>query len=117
MARTTQMRLIELMALKQDITRVIEFLGKRGVFQFENQNTAAAPGEEVKSNKDADIFASLQQIRAYLNIKDRENDALECSLPQGKDYADAQSLSDSIDDLKKRDAALADSAKRVKDAY
>ena len=34
MARTSEMRLIELMVLKEDIAAVLEFIGKRGTFQF-----------------------------------------------------------------------------------
>ena len=36
MAKTAAMKLIELMILKQDIDKVLEFLGKRGNFQFQN---------------------------------------------------------------------------------
>ena len=32
MARTTQMRLVELMVLKEDISRVLEFIGKKKNF-------------------------------------------------------------------------------------
>ena len=37
MAKTTAMKLIELMILKEDIDRVLEFLGKRGNFQFQTE--------------------------------------------------------------------------------
>ena len=36
MAKTTKMKLIELMILKEDINSVLEFLGKRGNFQFQS---------------------------------------------------------------------------------
>ena len=35
MARTAEMRLIELMILKQDISAVIEYIGKKETFQFQ----------------------------------------------------------------------------------
>lgn len=39
MARTQEMRLIELMTLKQDVSNVVEYLGKKGVFQFQSKKT------------------------------------------------------------------------------
>ena len=36
MGKTATMKLIELMILKEDIDSVLEFLGKRGNFQFQN---------------------------------------------------------------------------------
>ena len=45
MARTAEMRLIELMVLKQDIAPVIEYIGKKESFQFQDKL-----GEESKTN-------------------------------------------------------------------
>ena len=39
MARTTEMRLIELMALSQDVDNVVEYLGKSGNFQFQSKRS------------------------------------------------------------------------------
>jgi len=112
------MRLVELMALRQDIDRVVEFLGKRGTFQFENHEPVASssPEDEPVQNGDADIYQKLQQIRVYLNMKDRD-DIKDCTLPTPQDYADEQKLIASVEDLKKRDTELSESARRVKDAY
>ena len=116
MARTTQMRLVELMALKQDITRVIEFLGKKGVFQFEDTGVSSSD-DSKKPNKDKEVFASLQQARVYLNIKDRDSDILDCPLPVREDYTNAQIILDAVESLKKRDVEMTESLKRVKEAY
>ncbi len=117
MGRTTQMRLVELMVLKQDIDRVIEFLGRKGSFQFEahEQLSASAP-EDGDRNGNADIFQQLQQIRVYLNIKDRE-DIEGCSLPSESDYQNEQKFAVSVEELKKKDTARSEAAKRVGDAY
>ena len=37
MAKTAKMRLVELMVLKEDIDEVVEFLGKKGNFQFQQK--------------------------------------------------------------------------------
>ncbi len=36
MARTTPMRLVELIVLKQDISKVLSYLGRKGCFQFQS---------------------------------------------------------------------------------
>lgn len=59
MARTTPMRLVELMILKQDISAVIEFLGKNGNFQFQSHGSQS--DEQSKSNPELDILTKLQQ--------------------------------------------------------
>ncbi|QTQ16709.1 V-type ATP synthase subunit I [Treponema parvum] len=118
MARTTQMRLVELMVLKQDITRIIEFLGKRAVFQFENQISSYenSPDENTKNDKEHEIFSSLQQCRAYLNIQDR-SDVQDCSLPDRDDYDKAQNFLSAVDELKSREKEVTENARHVKEAY
>ena len=37
MARTTEMKLLELMVLKDDISSVIEYIGKNENFQFQSK--------------------------------------------------------------------------------
>ena len=69
MARTTPMRLVELMVLKQDVSSVIEFLGKKGNFQFQTKHSSSASDSESssKANPDGDIFLKLQQAKTFLN--------------------------------------------------
>ncbi|MCR4626060.1 MAG: ATPase [Treponema sp.] len=116
MARTTQMRLIELMTLKQDITEVIAFLGKKGVFQFEDTITASGEAGQ-KPNKEKEIYQELQQARVYLNIADRTEVNLDCSLPEYDDFAKAKSILDSVEALKKRESEMSESLKRIKETY
>ncbi|MCR5290423.1 MAG: ATPase [Treponema sp.] len=117
MARTTQMRLIELMILKQDINNVIEFLGRRGDFQFQNQGGAASAAEKTEvKNKAADVFQQLQQVRAFLNVKDRD-DLKDTQKPVRQDYDDAEKLISAVEDLKRRNIEKSESAKKVSEAY
>ena len=37
MAKTTKMKLLELMVLKEDVSAVIEYIGKRESFQFQSK--------------------------------------------------------------------------------
>ena len=117
MARTTQMRLIELMVLKQDIDRVIEFLGRRGTFQFQNDMLASAGTDKSDAvSMDAEVFQHLQQLRAYLNIED-EVSISDAVLPVSDDYATADSLVASVNELKNNEVAQTEALKRVDEAY
>jgi V/A-type H+-transporting ATPase subunit I len=91
MAKTTPMRLLELMVLKDDIDSVLTYLGKLGDFQFQQDfNDSAA--EEKKQNADADIFARLQSARSFLNIKDLDHFTEAVSLPTEEDRSGCKDL-------------------------
>ena len=59
MARTAQMRLMELMVLKQDSAPVIEYIGKKESFQFQSKagevTGSAGTGLGKSSGKDFDV--------------------------------------------------------------
>ena len=118
MARTTEMRLIELMTLRQDISKVIEYLGKKGNFQFQTklQGGDAASSESFK-NADKEFFDNLQRARIFLAVPDRTDDGRSCSAPSDADRDDAAKLLAAVDDLKHRVTASIEEAKRVDDAY
>ena len=61
MARTTEMRLIELMTLSQDISSVIEYLGKNGNFQIKCKNST----ETKNTSSEADIDSELSEERVF----------------------------------------------------
>lgn len=56
MARTTEMKLFELLVLKNDISRVIEYIGKKGTFQFRTG---------FKENKSSEISENLVDINSH----------------------------------------------------
>ncbi|ERF60974.1 V-type ATPase 116kDa subunit domain protein [Treponema socranskii subsp. socranskii VPI DR56BR1116 = ATCC 35536] len=118
MARTTEMRLIELMTLRQDISKVIEYLGKKGNFQFQTklQGGDASPSDAFK-NADKEFFDNLQRARIFLAVPDRTDDGRSCSAPSDADRDDAAKLLAAVDDLKHRVTASIEEAKRVDDAY
>ncbi|MCQ2589541.1 MAG: ATPase [Treponema sp.] len=69
MARTQQMRLIELMILKQDITKVLEYLGKKGSFQFQDsleENDVSSDDADLAANMQ--YYSSLQKCCNFFNI-------------------------------------------------
>ena len=114
MAKTTAMKLIELMILKEDINGVLEFLGKRGNFQFQRE-----PSESGNSmpNAAGELFEKLQSVRAYLGIEDITEFPEDAAYPSDEDFAKASELLESVDELREKELKLAEETKRVSDAY
>lgn len=114
MAKTTAMRLLELMVLKEDISRVIEYLGKNGNFEFQS-GTSDAPN--AIQNKSQELFEKLQSFRAYLNIEDPEDYDISSHLPEQADMESAARIGTSVEDLRSREMSVIESKKRVDEAY
>lgn len=118
MARTTEMRLIELMALKQDISTVIEYLGRKGNFQFQAKlQSSDSKNSKTAQNIDREFFDNLQQARIFLNVGDRTDNALDCRIPSDEDRTEAGKLLAAVDELKNRVTGVTNEAKRVEEAY
>ena len=118
MAKTTAMKLIELMILKEDIDRVLEFLGKRGNFQFQTElgdNPSASGTNAVNASKE--IFDKLQLVRSYLGIDDSADYEEGCTLPVDDDFEKAGQILQAVDELKEREIKLGEEKQRVTEAY
>ena len=85
MARTAQMRLIEHLVLKQDISNVIAFLGKTGNFQFQSLIYNTDNSSSGNSNDEHELFSKLDQARVFLGTADFTDDILNVFLPTEKD--------------------------------
>lgn len=114
MARTAIMRLLELMVLKEDISKVIEYIGKAKCFQFDTDLEAV---NSSVSNSQKDIFDKLQLARNFLNIDDVEDYGNDFSLPTEQDETRAQIIIDSVEDIKKRETEASEEKKKLEDAY
>ena len=68
------------MTLRQDISKVIEYLDKKGNFQFQTklQRGDASPSDAFK-NADKEFFDNLQRARIFLAVPDRTDDGQSCS--------------------------------------
>lgn len=118
MARTTEMRLIELMVLKQDVLNVIEYLGKTGKFQFQsNKKSSSIESEEKSENIDAEFFDNLQKVRNFLGIDDRETGVLSCERATDEGRNAASKLISLVSDIEKRVSDKIDDIKRISDSY
>ncbi len=119
MARTVEMRLIELMVLRQDIAAVIDYLGKKGNFQFQSKKNSVIPEskEEKPVNADEHMYEILQKTRLFLNIPDRNEEILECPMANDKDRTDAAKIIAAADDLEARFALKQEAYSRVSESY
>ena len=114
MFRTTQMRLMELMILHQDIDRVLEYLGKNANFQIQNDTDYSGTQE---NNTNREILEKLQACRNYLGIPDVDDFCGVTSLPSETDFDKANSLCSSVENMRARESEVTDRHKRVSNAY
>ena len=122
MARTAQMRLMELMVLKQDISPVIEYIGKKESFQFQN-NSASQEKVKSKSEKDFDVdsnfYTGLRNASINLGIplSDAEFASMEIKAPVAKDREDAGRVLKAYNDLEAELEAAGTEVTKTEDAY
>ncbi len=116
MARTTPMRLMELMVLKQDISKVLSYLGRKACFQFQTAfDDTQANAETV--NKELEMYRQLDQVRVFLSLPEFSDNIAKYDLLESADYDEVQKILDEIKDFQVQDAAEHDVNKRVKEAY
>ena len=124
MARTAEMRLIELMVLKQDISTVIEYIGKKESFQF--QDSERDKPKEKKSDGELDVdsnfYSSLKNASVNLGIplEDSDFDTKDCTSPKAQDREAAarilKAYNDIQQELEAKNAELVKSTDACKEA-
>ncbi|MCQ2241271.1 V-type ATP synthase subunit I [Treponema sp.] len=115
MARTTAMRLIELMIFRQDINKVLKYLGEMGDFQF--QQDFSISSDSKASNPDQEIFDSLQQARTSLGLDDLECLKGNISLPVDEDKEIAQKITAAVAKLHEQELTATEEEKRASAEY
>lgn len=114
MGKTASMKLIELMILKEDIDLVLEFLGKRGNFQFQN-----LPKENIHNtqNPSGEIFQKVLEIKNYLGIGEIDSYSPDSKNPTTEDFDLASKMLMEVEDLKNNEIKALEEEKKVKEAY
>lgn len=124
MAKPAQMRLMELMVLKQDIAPVLEYIGKKESFQFQSKLgedadsvTSKAGGKDF--DVDSNFYTSLRNASVNLDIplSDEEFAAMEIAAPSAKDREDAGRILKAYNDLESELEAAATEVTKTSDAY
>lgn len=126
MARTAEMTLLELMVLKDDISSVIEYIGKNENFQFQSklkESSAGAAGSAADDssadalNIDSQFYDGLLKAYKELGFEDAAYDIKNCSAPRDEDRKKAADVIAAYTQLKTRLSEATDEAAKVNDAY
>ena len=79
MARTAEMKFLELIVLKDDISPVVEYIGKKRNFQFVTKRNAGASASKSKGDSDlknfsadAELFSELKSACLELQLDTSE---------------------------------------------
>ena len=104
MAKTAPMRLLELMVLKQDISSVIEFIGKKESFQFyTKKKIEKKDDDEPKFNLDVDrhLYNEIKNIAIDLNVASDNLDIASAKSPSEDDRSKLTQSLAAYNDLEK----------------
>ena len=126
MARTAEMKLLELMVLKEDISPVIEYIGKRENFQFVTKNHAGKPSTKINKatsnnalnsfSQDAETFDQLRSACIELQLDASEVNIRECSSPSDMERNEAARLIEAYQSLKQRNETASENFVKITDA-
>ncbi|MBP5463623.1 MAG: ATPase, partial [Treponema sp.] len=121
MAKTTAMRLVELMVYREDVKNVLKCLSSIGEFQFQDDVTSSSAtsddGTQLKLNPDFDVFNRLQNARASLELPDLDAFTGDVAFPTEADFDEAEKIIASVEALHEKELALGGELKRVNETY
>lgn len=122
MARTTEMKLLELIVLKEDISTVIGFIGSQKSFQFQSKNLNKSEDSEAENpvdNLNTQFYEGIKSACVDLDLLDSEDfsEVGGISIPSEDDCESAGKILSSYQDLKNRINAAADEFAKIDDAY
>lgn len=117
MARTAQMKLLELMVLKEDISSVIEYIGKKESFQFQTKLSDSSSDSDHAIDLDVQFYEKIKSIRSSLNINTEIVFSEKVSVPSDKEREDAAHIIQVYDDLSERFQEAKNECERVTNAY
>ena len=121
MAKTTEMKLLELMILKEDISAVIEYIGKKGNFQFQTKLKDKKAGAEedsgYSSNADGQFYDELKKAYADLGFVEFPDDLENSSAPSDEDRTAAGNFISNYKSLQTRITDAKAEADKVNDSY
>lgn len=124
MARTSEMRLIELMVLKEDIAAVLEFIGKRGTFQFlgnshNEKDSSGSDTDEMQVLMDTDrqYYEELLKASVFFEIETGSIDVTDYSAPTAEDRSKVNKFIASYRQLEEKLEEASQKLDKVTDAY
>ena len=115
MAKTTPMKLVELMVLNDDIQKVIEYLGKKASFQFQLTQDENSSSQQV--NPYLDYFERLEKNRVYLNLPQPDGHFENAVLPSEEESKRAWEIIQSVDELQAKETEALEAKTKAQEAY
>ena len=126
MARTAEMKLLELMVLKEDIAPVVEYIGKKENLQFVTKNSGSKPSGKINSagnssalnsfSEDAELFSQLKSACIELQLDTASIKISECLSPTDIERNEAYRIIESYKSLQQRNEAASENFVKVTDA-
>lgn len=117
MLKTSPMKMAELMVFRQDIDKVLEYIGKSAEFQLEQDVFDGSFSSPASDDLRGHILERLKDCRAYLAIPDPEDYAPSATLPTAEDEKKALGLIADVDGIRERETANSELSRRVTSAY
>lgn len=120
MARTTKMKLLELMVLKEDISAVIEYIGKKESFQFQsklNKNKSDGEFAQNETNLDAQFYEELKNIYFDLGFEELPENIKNNSVPTDEERDKIAKLISSYNDLQQKIQEETENLDKINNAY
>lgn len=114
MARTEKMEFVRLMVLKEDIEKVMEYLGKQKNFELTESSNS---DPDTTKNVSLVVFNKLQQVREFLKIEDVTTLEDANGSPRDEDYQTAEKLIAEAHLLETRLSAAREEAQNVEQLY
>ena len=121
MAKTTKMKLLELMVLKEDVSAVIEYIGKKESFQFQSKvNEKKKSDNDIAqkiTNVDSQLYDELKKIYFDLGFETLPENINNYSLPTDDERKQITKLISSYRDLQQKIQDENDNNEKINDAY
>ena len=117
MAKTTQMKLLELVVLKKDVDSVIEYIGKKENFQLQAKKVKNENEKGFPVNVNSQFFFELSHAANDLGISFDNLVIKDSSLPSESDWNEASHLIDAYKSLQNRISDAKEENIKVSDAY
>lgn len=105
---------MELMIMRQDIDRVLEYLGKESGFEMQREGSVE---NSSSANVWSEMFTNLQSCRNWLGIQDSDGFSANTSLPTDADTELAGKILTDVEHFRKKELEAAELHKRVAAAY
>ncbi|MCR4741629.1 MAG: ATPase [Treponema sp.] len=120
MAKTAPMRLLELMVLKEDISSVIEFIGKKESFQFYTKKKIEKKEDDQEAqftlDVDRHLYDEIKNIAIDLNISSDSIDITSARSPSEDDRTKLTQILAAYNDLENNLENAREAAEKVSSA-